>query len=114
LPIFLTPAHARNSASVLRKRFTSLLYSPILAPKVLHFRAEIALYGFFRTGSFNRAVLVSSDGDRALLAISDALDQPWCPASVRGPGVYAYGRQHTIMAGIYEESIGYDDARERW
>src|SRR6516165_10367930 len=42
LPIFSTPVHARNSASVLRKRFTSLLYSPILPLRVLHFSIEIA------------------------------------------------------------------------
>jgi hypothetical protein len=44
LPIFSTPVHARNSASVLRKRFTSILCSPILPLKVLHFRVEIAVY----------------------------------------------------------------------
>ena len=38
----LNTLHARNSASVLRKRFTSLLYSPILPLRVLHFSIEIA------------------------------------------------------------------------
>src|SRR5215468_9283029 len=42
LPIFSTRVHARNSASVLRKRFISLLCSPILPLKVLHFRVETA------------------------------------------------------------------------
>jgi hypothetical protein len=40
------------------------------------------LYGFFRAANFNRAVLVSSDGDRALLAISNA------PVSIGVPPVY--------------------------
>src|SRR5215472_11777217 len=42
LPMFSTRVHARNSASVLRKRFISLLCSPILPLKVLHFRVETA------------------------------------------------------------------------
>jgi hypothetical protein len=71
------------------------------------------LYGFFLTGSFNRAVLVSSDGDLALLAISNVLGRLWCPAGVRGPGAYAYGRQHPMMAGVSDKSIDYDDERER-
>jgi hypothetical protein len=48
-----------------------------------------------------------------LLAISNALAQLWCPARVRGTGVYAYGRQHPKMAGILDKSINYDDERER-
>src|SRR5215468_1397330 len=43
LPMFSTRVHARNSASVLRKRFISLLCSLILPLKVLHFRVETAV-----------------------------------------------------------------------
>jgi hypothetical protein len=48
------------------------------------------LYGFLRTGSFNRAVLVSSEGARVLLAIS-------CPLNACGvPSVYG-ARAHTLV-----------------
>jgi hypothetical protein len=50
------------------------------------------LYGFLQTRSLNRAVLVSSEGARVLLATSCLSDGLQCPVSIQCTGMYARGR----------------------